>query len=96
LSDKDFSGSRHRRAGGCGPRHCDLLAEPSFTERGLIQTMRHPRGELRTPTFPVCFDGAPPPVEPAPLLGQHTAEIFGDWLGMSAGDVEALREEGMI
>jgi formyl-CoA transferase len=74
----------------------DLLAEPSFTERGLIQTMRHPRGELRMPTFPVRFDGAPPPVEPAPLLGQHTAEVLGDWLGMSAGDVDALQKEGII
>jgi len=74
----------------------DLLAEPSFTERGLIQTMRHPRGELRMPTFPVRFDGAPPPVEPAPLLGQHTAEVLGDWLGMSAGDADGLQKEGII
>jgi crotonobetainyl-CoA:carnitine CoA-transferase CaiB-like acyl-CoA transferase len=74
----------------------DLLGEPSFTERGIIQTMRHPRGELRMPTFPVRFDGAPPPVEPAPLLGQHTAAVFSDWLGINAGDIEALREEGII
>jgi crotonobetainyl-CoA:carnitine CoA-transferase CaiB-like acyl-CoA transferase len=74
----------------------DLLAEPSFTERGIIQTMPHPRGELRMPTFPVRFDGAPPPVKPAPLLSQNTAEVFGDRLGMSAGDVEGLREVGII
>jgi len=74
----------------------DLLGEPSFETRGIIQTMRHPNGELRMPTFPVRFDGAPPPVEPAPLLGEHTAEIFGEWLGMSAGDVAGLREEGIV
>ena len=74
----------------------DLLAEPSFAERGIIQTMRHPNGELRMPTFPVRFDGAPPPVKPAPLLGEHTTEVFGDWLGMSAADVEALRDEGVV
>jgi formyl-CoA transferase len=74
----------------------DLLAEPSFTERGIIQTMRHPNGELRMPTFPVRFDGAPAPVEPSPLLGEHTAEVFGAWLDMSAGDVAALREEGVV
>ncbi|TMJ53836.1 MAG: CoA transferase, partial [Alphaproteobacteria bacterium] len=37
----------------------DLLAEPSFVERGIIQTMQHTNGELRMPTFPVRFDGAP-------------------------------------
>jgi crotonobetainyl-CoA:carnitine CoA-transferase CaiB-like acyl-CoA transferase len=74
----------------------DLLAEPSFVERGIIQTMRHPAGTLRMPAFPVRFDGAPAPVKPAPLLGQHTAEIFGDWLGMSGGDIAALREDGVI
>ncbi|MGA8549204.1 MAG: CoA transferase, partial [Stellaceae bacterium] len=63
----------------------DLLAEPSFAERGIIQTMQHPSGTLQMPAFPVRFDGAPAPVEPSPLLGQHTREVFGDWLGMSEG-----------
>jgi formyl-CoA transferase len=74
----------------------DLLAEPSFAERGIIQTMRHPNGELRMPAFPVRFDGAPAPVEPSPLLGEHTAEVFGEWLDMSAGDVATLRDEGVV
>jgi hypothetical protein len=32
----------------------------------------------------------------APLLGGRTAEVFGDWLDMSAGDVKALRDEGVV
>jgi crotonobetainyl-CoA:carnitine CoA-transferase CaiB-like acyl-CoA transferase len=74
----------------------DLLAEPSFAARGIIQTMPHPKGELRMPTFPVRFDGAPAPVKPAPLLGEHNREVFGEWLGISAGDLEALRNEGVV
>jgi formyl-CoA transferase len=74
----------------------DLLGEPSFEKRGIIQTMRHPNGELRMPAFPVRFDGAPAPVKPAPLLGEHTAEVFGEWLGMSAGDVARLRSDGVV
>ena len=74
----------------------DLLGEPSFEKRGIIQTMQHPNGELRMPAFPVRFDGAPAPVKPAPLLGEHTAEVFGEWLGMSADDVEMLRAEGVV
>ncbi len=74
----------------------DLIAERSFAERGIIQTMRHPDGELLMPTFPVRFDGAPAPVKPSPLLGEHAGQVFGDWLGMSAGEVATLREEGIV
>jgi crotonobetainyl-CoA:carnitine CoA-transferase CaiB-like acyl-CoA transferase len=58
--------------------------------------MRHPNGEFRMPAFPVRFDGAAPPVEPSPLLGQHTAQVFGDWLGMSPGDVNELHDKGVV
>ncbi len=74
----------------------ELTNEPSFAERGIMQTVPHPTGPYKMPSWPVRFDGAPPKLEPAPLLGQHSAEVFGDWLGMSAGDVEALRKEGVI
>src|SRR5262249_62409650 len=74
----------------------DLLREPSFEKRGIIQTMRHPNGEFRMPAFPVRFDGAPAPVKPAPLLGEHTGEVFGQWLDMSPAEVAALRAEGVI
>src|ERR1700751_6486343 len=74
----------------------DLLGEPSFEKRGIIQTMQHPNGELRMPAFPVRFDGAPAPVKPAPLLGEHTADVFADWLWLSAGDFAMLRAEGVV
>jgi crotonobetainyl-CoA:carnitine CoA-transferase CaiB-like acyl-CoA transferase len=74
----------------------DLLGEPSFEKRGIIQTMRHPNGEFRMPAFPVRFDGAPAPVKPSPLLGEHTAEVFGQWLGMSASDLRSLHDEGVV
>ena len=74
----------------------DLLAEPTFQSRGIIQTQEHPSGELRMPTFPVRFDGKPPKIAPAPLLGEHTNDVFADWLGMSEGDVEGLKKDGVI
>jgi crotonobetainyl-CoA:carnitine CoA-transferase CaiB-like acyl-CoA transferase len=74
----------------------DLLSEPSFVERGIIQTMRHPKGDFRMPAFPVRFDGAPAPVGPSPLLGQHTAEVCTEWLGMNAADIERLYGEGIV
>ena len=74
----------------------ELMNEPSFTERGILQTVEHPTGPFKMPSWPVRFDGRPPKLAPAPLLGQHSTQVFGDWLGMSAGDVDALRKEGVI
>ena len=71
----------------------ELLGEPSFETRGIMQTMKHPRGTLKMPTFPVRFDGAPPRVTPAPLLGEHNADVLGDWLGMSKDDVEGFKKD---
>jgi crotonobetainyl-CoA:carnitine CoA-transferase CaiB-like acyl-CoA transferase len=74
----------------------DLLAEKTFAERGIIQTQHHPNGDFRMPTFPVRFDGKPPAIAPSPLLGEHTNEVFGSWLGLSEGDVAGLKDEGVI
>jgi len=30
------------------------------------------------------------------LLGQHNAQVFGEWLGISAADVETLQKEGVV
>jgi formyl-CoA transferase len=74
----------------------ELMNEPSFADRGILQTVEHPSGPFKMPSWPVRFDGRPPKLAPAPLLGQHSAEVFGEWLGMSAGDVDALKKEGVI
>src|SRR5947207_7288147 len=74
----------------------ELMNEPSFTERGILQIAEHPSGPFKMPSWPVRFDCRPPKLEPAPLLGQHNAQVFGDWLGMSAGDLEGLKKEGVI
>jgi len=53
--------------------------------------------------FSGTFDGSPASVKPLLLLGEHaalpvehTTEVFGDWLGMSAGDVAVLRRAGVV
>jgi formyl-CoA transferase len=74
----------------------DLLADPTFETRGIIQTQQHPNGELRMPTFPVRFDGKPPKIAPAPLLGEHTKEVFGSWLGMDERDIAGLKDDGVV
>jgi formyl-CoA transferase len=74
----------------------DLLAEPTFQSRGIIQTQRHPNGDFPMPTFPVRFDGKPPAITRSPLLSEHTTEVFDSWLGLAAGDVKGLKDDGVI
>jgi len=47
-------------------------------------------------SFPVRFDGKPPKIAPAPLLGQHTTEVFGNWLGLSERDIGGLKDDGVV
>jgi formyl-CoA transferase len=74
----------------------ELTNEPSFYERGILQTMTHGERKMTMPTWPVRFDGVPTEVKPAPLLGEHTAEVLGDWLGLDAAAVADLRRDGIV
>ena len=75
----------------------ELQSDPDFQRRGIMQVMQHPScGPFKMPAWPVRHDGEALPLAPAPLLGQHTGEILGDWLGLSATEVEELRADGAI
>ena len=74
----------------------ELTNEPSFRERGILQTMTHGERKMTMPTWPVRFDGVPTAVKPAPLLGEHTAEVLADWLGLDAAAVAELRRDGIV
>ncbi len=75
----------------------ELLHDPSFEARGIMQTIQHPTaGPYKMPAFPVRFSGQPPTVKPAPLLGQHTDEVLDDWLAISRDETATLRGNGVI
>jgi formyl-CoA transferase len=74
----------------------ELTSEPSFHERGILQTMTHGERQMVMPTWPVRFNGIPTEVKAAPLLGEHTAEVLADWLGLDSESVLALRREGVV
>ena len=75
----------------------ELMNDPSLAERGIMQTIQHPTtGAVKMPAWPVRFDGTPARVKPSPLLGQHSAEVLGGWLGLSAQDIEGLKQDGII
>jgi crotonobetainyl-CoA:carnitine CoA-transferase CaiB-like acyl-CoA transferase len=74
----------------------ELIDEPSFYERGILQKMTHGERKMVMPTWPVRFDGVPTKIEPAPLLGEHTVEVLSDWLGLDAAAVARLRQDGIV
>jgi len=75
----------------------ELMNDPSLAERGIMQTIQHPTtGAVKMPAWPVRFDGTPPRVKPSPLLGQHCAEVLGGWLGLSAQEIDGLKQDGII
>src|SRR6201998_767117 len=74
----------------------ELQNDPTFEQRGIMQGMQHSKnGRFKMPAWPVRVDGKPPRVAPSPILGEHTDDVLARWLGMSAGQVEALRGEGV-
>jgi formyl-CoA transferase len=56
----------------------ELIDEPSFYERGILQQMTHRECKMVMLTWPMRFDDVPTKVEPAPLLGEHTTEVLSD------------------
>ena len=75
----------------------ELMNDPSFDQRGIMQTIEHPAtGKVKMPAWPVRFDGAPPKVKPSPKLGQHVDDVLTSWLGMDAKALAALRQEGIV
>ena len=75
----------------------ELQNDPSFERRGIMQWIEHPvNGRFKMPAWPVRHNGAPPKIEPAPVLGQSNAEVLGSWLKMGPRDIEQLRKDKVI
>ena len=68
----------------------------ALRQRGILQTMTHGERTMTMPTWPVRFYGVPTAVKSAPLLGEHTAEVLADWLGLDDAAVAGLRQDGII
>jgi crotonobetainyl-CoA:carnitine CoA-transferase CaiB-like acyl-CoA transferase len=75
----------------------ELAEDATFMQRGILQDVERSSGpEFRMPTWPVRHNGAPPPVTPAPALGEHTGDVLERWLGLSRRDIDGLEQDNII
>jgi formyl-CoA transferase len=75
----------------------ELLDDPHLNARGQIATVEHAtRGRVRMPGSPVRLSASEAPTTPAPLLGEHTAEVLAEVLGLSKDEIAALRGKGVV
>lgn len=74
----------------------EVCETAQLTERGMIQTVRHPvAGDVRFIARPTRFEGEPPrPSTPPPMLGEHTREVLSEWLGWTNERLDKLASEG--
>ena len=75
----------------------DLDADPQLAAVGLVSISEHPtEGAYRYVADPVVYSATPTRLRRhAPLLGEHAVEILGE-LGYDAGEIDAMRDEGVI
>jgi len=75
----------------------DVLANEHLKARGMITTIEHPtRGTFTMPACAVQLSDSPVEVRPAPLLGQHNADVYGTLLRLTKADLAGLKEEGIL
>lgn len=76
-----------------------ISQDPHFAgARNMFPTMDQPGiGDFRVTGVPIKFSETETCVQrPAPGLGEHNKEIYGTMLGISAEEVDKLKEKGVI
>jgi succinate---hydroxymethylglutarate CoA-transferase len=74
------------------------LAAPHTVARDMVRTVKHPTaGDVKVVGMPYRFSDTPPTIRRAPpTLGQHTEQVLGDELGLSAEHMAELRLQNII
>jgi len=84
----------------CGPinNYKEVFDDPQVKHRGLKIEMPHPlAGTMSGIASPMRFSATPVTYEvPPPTLGQHTREVLGSLLSMSASELDRLAERKII
>jgi crotonobetainyl-CoA:carnitine CoA-transferase CaiB-like acyl-CoA transferase len=76
----------------------EVMHDPHMHQRGMLEWIDHPDlGRIVVPTSPLRYHGADKvETTPSPKVGEHNAEIYGKWLGLSQAEIAELKAEGAI
>jgi len=84
----------------CGPVNelSEVANDPHLKERGMIHDIEHPSfGDISVPGLPIRLENSElPEIKPSPEKGQDNEEVLSERLGLSASEIESLREDGVI
>jgi formyl-CoA transferase len=75
-----------------------MLEDPHFIARAAIVSTEHPSfGTLRMQNVAPRLSESPSSIRsPAPALGQHTAEVFRELLGIDTAALAAYQARGVV
>ena len=100
LDRDDLLAAARRHHIACAPVRdlTEVAADPHMHERGMLTPFDHPDlGPITAMTSPLRFDGLPPAaLTPSPRLGADNADVYGGLLGLSADEIAALENDGVI
>jgi 2-methylfumaryl-CoA isomerase len=75
----------------------EVAAAPKVTANPLFSRLHQPGvGDYFAPGMPAAFDGAHPGTAPAPTLGQDTADVLAERLGLTTADLARLKSAKTI
>lgn len=76
----------------------EVAEHPHSQARDMFEEVVHPlAGKLRITGRPIKFPGRqPPPLQPAPLLGEHTAAVLDELLSYPADKIAELVDQKVI
>jgi formyl-CoA transferase len=75
----------------------EVLTNEHLRGRGMVVDLEHPdRGRFPMLGNPVRLSDSPTEVRRAPFLGEHTAEVLGGLLGLSAEELAQLEKDGAV
>ena len=75
----------------------DIYSDEHLIEREMIVTVDHPtRGEFAVPGCPIKLSDSHVELRAAPLLGEHNAEVLGEFLNGNGESLETLKMQRVI
>jgi formyl-CoA transferase len=75
----------------------EIMNNEHLRQRGMVVDIEHPtRGKMPMLGSPIRMSASPVEVTPAPLLGEHNAEVYGKLLGLNDEDLAALKRDKVI